>query len=1344
MASRFRRSLLAGTATATLVGAGLFFPTSVQAANECGNIPAGPNSTVECTSVTISTSVRYEPVQSNETFTLNIGDGTEGGQAFVTAQGFGASGVVIGDLNFLGVLTGGVNATSVLNVNAFSEVTGNSNGVIVWTDGAGNDATVNNAGQVVSSGAGFGSTGIAINVIAGNAFGGPAGSGNAFGTNSGTASSRNTALNVYSTNGNATASNSNTLTSQNGNGINIGDPTTGLLPVGGTGTATNSGTITANGANGNGIRITSNGDATATNQAGGDINAGNNGIQASSIASSFVANNGAVTATNGTGILALGGIAGGAGGVTVDTTPGLTESTNGSGIIAGAVGSGAVLVDAGDINAGANGLALPGPLSALALGGGAIGVSNSGSSTVNALGDIAVSAGGRFGAAAISVSGAANLNFIGGNVNERTVGDGGPDVGGAAIVLSDDADATITVGNTEAPHSLIRGNDVGLLASNSGTGDATIDADAVGSDGQQQVDAGGTGMIALGLNTGDAVVDTGIINSNLNGTGGVETLFGALLSGDPTALATALPDSGSGAIAFATGGGNAIVTNYGEITANDGAFGAAAISFGGNATVRARADIDPPDVGMFPFSVGGGNALGEVADGVTVDSNYVGILAGNIGTGSVVVNVGEGGEGEAGGAVTSGGVGVFLLKDGGVDGTGEDENPTNSGNVINVRANSSIIGDAAGIVISAGLANGNGNSATINNEGLIQGNSGAITLPAPLPPIPLLQVGVINSYTNGTLTINNGFDGVIRGDLAAAAEGTPDEFTDADLGAFELALAASGGAATVNNNGLIAGNVALFSNDNNTVDNNYFGFWNTAGVNLIGGGDNDVLNNNGIISTHLITAFVGLENFNNYNGGLLTMQDGIVNDITTTDGNFNGSAGGFSGTLAFDAYLRPGGTADLLVIGAGTDIAAGNLTGETFVDVNDLDNGLGQFDPNGVLFALEGGSPEDGGRFYTDGGIDKGFFRYDVYYRSPEATQNDQGYTEWVLASLPDQEAYEFPVIVSGAAELWNQSTGTWLDRTADLRTAFGTTAGGTSFNADLPEEMASPARSTGAWARVYGGTQGRDFSNTVSAADFDLVGADTTFDSSYDQSFGGFTAGFDFVRAGQGDSAWIFGLMAGYGASSLDFDGSDTDVDYQAGSVGGYVTYLNGGLFVDATVKADFGNIDYSTDAGGGASGSFDTDYTAVGFVVDTGYRMNMASGWFFEPKATISYVNVDIDEASVLGTDVSFDDGNSVRGRLGARVGNKMQSENAVFEPFVEASVWGEFDGDYSASLGSGGFEPSVSHDTGGAYGEVVGGVNVFGTSSSWSGFAKGAVTFGDDSFLGVTGNIGIRKDF
>lgn len=543
-----------------------------------------------------------------------------------------------------------------------------------------------------------------------------------------------------------------------------------------------------------------------------------------------------------------------------------------------------------------------------------------------------------------------------------------------------------------------------------------------------------------------------------------------------------------------------------------------------------------------------------------------------------------------------------------------------------------------------------------------------------------------------------------------------------------------------------------FNGNANTFDNRYGNFY-SRGLTFadFGAGDDTFDNRGGYVFAGGtayggplepvgVLTFLDLETFQAENG-VTDMQDGDVLDailmLDTTYDN-EGDADHY-----IDAYL-----AGPSIHGADTMVVNRvEGTGTTWVHVNDLSDGPGEYNPYGVaIVGVRDQNAEIDDFRLADGPIEKGFFSYDIYLDQ----ENSLGHLTcaldqdcFVIASVLGQRAYELPVLAYAAQQMWHTSTGVWTDRTADLRSAFGGTGfggGGADAIVEPVEELPVAGNVTpGIWGRVFGATQSRDFSNT-SAPPPGLEGYDAEFNNNFEQNIYGAMAGIDFGKeslSNQGNQAWIFGLFGGYTGSNLSFDDSDTDVDYTAGSIGAYVTYLNGGLFVDTTIKADFGKMDYSS---GGESAS--ADYTSIGGVVDAGYRFTGGTGWYFEPKATLAYVHTDFDNMETFGTDVEFDNGESLRGRLGGRVGTSIDRNGILIEPYLEASVWNEFSGDYTASFVSNGFTLDPGFDADGVYGEVALGSSFINAGNGWSGFAKGAVAFGEDSALGLTGNLGVRK--
>ncbi|MCH5376948.1 MAG: autotransporter outer membrane beta-barrel domain-containing protein, partial [Planctomycetes bacterium] len=423
----------------------------------------------------------------------------------------------------------------------------------------------------------------------------------------------------------------------------------------------------------------------------------------------------------------------------------------------------------------------------------------------------------------------------------------------------------------------------------------------------------------------------------------------------------------------------------------------------------------------------------------------------------------------------------------------------------------------------------------------------------------------------------------------------------------------------------------------------------------------------------------------------------------------------------FDAALNgPGagvGFADQLNV-------EGNLTGTTQVEVNDLLAGTaGTFNPDGIVFATYGGVTSDNA-FVTDP-IDKGLFSYDVF--------NVAGDKTWVLASTPDRTFFELPSIVSGLQKTWHDANGVWLNRTADLRSASQTVCNGSLKDTICQSTGVTP----GGWVQVFGATAQRDQDRVQS---FALLNRNFQYDIGYDQKTGGVVGGIDGgdVRNGTG---YMFGLMGGYVGGSQDFDNSTTNVDIQSGVFGAYMTFLSNGWFIDGKFAAQFGNLDYS-NRGATVASSSDAHFSQYGITVDGGYRFNFGQT-FIEPGATLSWVSTDLDNLNVYSTNVRFGDGDSLRGRLGLRIGTQVAyGAGARMEPFLGASIWQEFDGSNSASITSNGFTFTSRDSTEGTYGEISGGLNFF--DGNWNGFIKGDAQFGENDYQSYSGQAGIRMKF
>lgn len=463
------------------------------------------------------------------------------------------------------------------------------------------------------------------------------------------------------------------------------------------------------------------------------------------------------------------------------------------------------------------------------------------------------------------------------------------------------------------------------------------------------------------------------------------------------------------------------------------------------------------------------------------------------------------------------------------------------------------------------------------------------------------------------------------------------------------------------------------------------------------------------------------------NLGAVDLRDGAANSVVDAAGPYFGGAGSL---LFVDTEIGgPGSLSD--------ELRAASSSGVTVLAVDDVLGGLGGFNPDGIVIVRTDAGGSDATHFTLDGGpIDKGLFFYDLLFAdSTLANVVVAGVAEdqHVLAGIPDIESFQLGRVAAQAQWAWARSTGVWRDRTADLRDYVSGT--GTSGRTLEP----------GGWARMFGAKADRD-----DLAEFSLLDATYTYDTSYDVDVFGFMAGADFVEHGVlwGGSGML-GVLVGTSSYEAEFDlasaGPAPTVKGSGPLVGVYATYLDGGLFVDALVKADFPEITLAFHSLGPFGGARDTvDGQSIGGIVDVGYRKFYWREFYTEALGTLSYASTRIDDALLGGSVIDFGSNDSLRGRLGVGLGGQIADiRGAALTARIEASAWHEFDADNTTHILSLGPVFPVSDDAGGTYGEVSGQVTVIGGPSGPSSFVKVDYRFNEEyQDLGVS--LGLRVPF
>jgi outer membrane autotransporter protein len=638
-------------------------------------------------------------------------------------------------------------------------------------------------------------------------------------------------------------------------------------------------------------------------------------------------------------------------------------------------------------------------------------------------------------------------------------------------------------------------------------------------------------------------------------------------------------------------------------------------------------------------------------------------------------------------------------------------------------------------------ANSNGGSTTIVNNGDVTGflagiraQSGGSQCGYVYQPTYPYYATVCQNIAGGPILINNAgtVSGTLAGISTSSVLGTTIINTGSISSSLGPAIIVEAGSADIFNAGLITGYVILDAND--TFINQKGGVFETKLTSDFGAGSDLFRNEHGgtVLAatdpkTNEHSSFVGLERFEN--AGLITMQDGhegdsfeISNTIGGRDLKFIGSG---DSTLAIDAFLGgPGSTSDTFTIN-------GDVGGKTKVKVDNTNRGVGVFNKVGIPVVYVNGNVK-GDEFFLGNPLDTGFFNYDLFFRPT-------GSGVFELRSFLGQGAFVLPQLITSSQDIWHQTSDTWFDRTADLRVLLNGSAAPTAYDPNARYAEGAPQGggniTPAVWVRGSGNWLDREDSQSVTA-----YGRSYQYNLNRDLETIDFQSGIDLGKRGllSENDILVFGALGGFVHADLDYNAINRAFNYQGGQVGGYATYLRGGLFVDTLVNVHLMEIDTGRALGFPSS----LDATTVGVRTDSGYRFGSFNGGaFIEPLATIAVDWAEIDGFSLGGNKVSFDDDANVRGRLGLRVGTSMQLwTGSTMEPFVIGSLWGNLSNDNQATLVSTGTTFILKDDLQDVWGEVSAGVNFFNPSANTSVFAKLDVTFGDD-IDGVGGKAGMR---
>lgn len=490
------------------------------------------------------------------------------------------------------------------------------------------------------------------------------------------------------------------------------------------------------------------------------------------------------------------------------------------------------------------------------------------------------------------------------------------------------------------------------------------------------------------------------------------------------------------------------------------------------------------------------------------------------------------------------------------------------------------------------------------------------------------------------------------------------------------ALNVDGAAAnvTIASTGTITGRVDLTAN-NDVLTNN--GLFAPAGTSDFGAGV-DRLANNGTLRADGDIRLISLEEL--FNGGLVDLADGAVGDQLTVSGNLVGGAGS---RLALDVNSTVAGTpADRLVVG-------GNVTGTTALTVNRIGAGPAVANPTGVL--VVDAATTSTGTFTLQGPLRSGFVDFSLR----------QAAGDTFLVAAPNELAIEPLLLGRIGQDFWYQSADAWSETAALRRHDLGT----------------ENARSVSVWAQGYGSNDKRgDRSRSV-----DVFGTARDTNLRIDTDRQGAQVGVDFRP---GASAFAVGVTGGYQHAESDF-ASGTRSDAAGYNIGAYALYGGmQGLYGEVLAKADFFDVELNN---GTLFQGADIDGKSYGVEGEAGFRASLGS-FNLDLGGGLAYVRTDLDGFQSSGFAFDFEEAESLRGRLGVRIGGR----GPGFMPYVDAKVLREFMGDNDASFTSGGFTQALADRGKGTW--FRGEVGLAGSADRFGGFLAAFGEAGDVKGFGL----------
>lgn len=504
-----------------------------------------------------------------------------------------------------------------------------------------------------------------------------------------------------------------------------------------------------------------------------------------------------------------------------------------------------------------------------------------------------------------------------------------------------------------------------------------------------------------------------------------------------------------------------------------------------------------------------------------------------------------------------------------------------------------------------------------------------------------------------------------------------------------------------------------------------------------GGVAGSVTNNGTVAVADAIAAFAGAGKGNFTIAGTLTNAGlakvgsaGIGNTLTAS--NYVGQGG----TVALNTYLGSDGSpSDLLVINGGT------ASGTSQLAISNVGGPGGATAGDGILVieAINGGTTS-ATAFSLAGPVAAGAYEYILFHGSTTGGSSENWYLRNTLVAetggsdteaAPGSPALPDVPAGSGPIPLYRPEVAAYAAAPAMARRLGVATLG--TFHQRRGEQGLLNAQGSFAagWGRVFGERTEQRWSGTV--------------DPEFDGRIWGLQTGLDLYGidrpSGHRDR---FGLFFGYGRAEGDIRGFAIGqrrspvgkLNLDAKSLGAYWTHLGPtGWYVDAVLMHSWHDGDARSNRG--VRG--DIEGTSVTASLEGGYPIALGAGFTLEPQAQLIWQHLSLDRTRDRFSTVFFDNGDSLTGRVGARLQTSFLWGSAELQPYLTANLWHNFSRTDKVLFGATDVIPTRFRGTslevgGGVIAKLTSNVSLYATG--------GYVTaLGDDKGHSLRGNLGLR---